>query len=39
VRLDRAYEPRADSASRYTPRYAAYCKLYPALREVNVSLV
>jgi xylulokinase len=37
VRLDHTYQPRADSVSRYTDRYAVYCKLYPALRDVNAS--
>jgi len=37
VRLDRTYEPQPDSVSRYSDRYAVYRKLYPALRDVNVS--
>ena len=38
VRLDRTFEPGADSASRYAERYATYRRLYPALREVNANL-
>jgi xylulokinase len=38
VRLDRTFVPGADCASRYAERYAIYRRLYPALKDLNVSL-
>ncbi len=38
VRFARTYEPDARSAALYVERYGIYCRVYPALKEVNSAL-
>ncbi len=39
VRLGQTYEPGTASVSRYTERFDIYRRLFPALRDVNGSLI